>query len=80
MSNTASFLAVHAYIQLLSFFIDSNFVIIIYIPYTCMCVCYKHMLCLIYDLCLLLQEQLYLVIMSKMWIVFSDFFISIFNF
>ena len=45
-------------IQLLSkFFIDSDFVIIIYIPYTCLRVCYKHMLCLMYDFFLTLHER-----------------------
>ena len=45
-------------IQLLSkFFIDSDFVIIIYIPYTCLSVCNKLVLCLRYDLFLLLYAR-----------------------
>ena len=51
----------HSYnIQLLSkFFIDSDFAIIVYMPYTCLCVCNNHnvMLCLIYVFSLLLQEH-----------------------
>ena len=45
-------------VQLLSkIFIDSDFVIIIYIPYTCLRVCYKHMPCLMYNFFLSLHEQ-----------------------
>ena len=38
-------------------FIDSDFVIIIYIPYTCLSVCNKPMLSLRYDLFLLLYAR-----------------------
>ena len=42
------------YIKLLSkIFIDSDFVIIIYIPYTRLSVCNEPVLCSRYDLCLL---------------------------
>ena len=46
------------HVQLLSkIFIDSDFVIIIYIPYTCLRVCCKHMLCLMYDIFLPIHER-----------------------
>ena len=38
------------------------FVIIIYIPYTCLRVCYKHMLCLMYDFFSATTRSIYLVI------------------
>ena len=44
-------------------------VIIIYLPYTCLCVCYKRMLCLMYDFC---QKVLYLVTLSKNMDCFAD--------
>ena len=41
------------------------FVIIIYIPYTCLRVCYKHMLCFMYDFFSATTRKIYLVIVSN---------------
>ena len=69
------------HVQLLSiFFIDSDFVIIIYIPYTCLRVCYKHMLSLMYDFFSVTTRTIYLVIVSNNIDCSWRFFVSSFNF
>ena len=53
------------YTAAFQFFIESNFVIIIYIPYTCLCDCYKHMLCSMYMLFSATTQTIYTVIVSN---------------
>ena len=48
------------------------FVIIIYIPYTCLRVCYKHMLCLMYDFFLPIQERYIPILIANLECLVSE--------
>ena len=65
------------YTAAFQFFLEiAIFVIILYIPYTCLYVYNKFMLCLMYDLFLLLQDKLYLVTLRKIWTALAGFYIN----